>query len=597
MRYLLLGWLLLVPAGWLCAQAPVVQPNQVRTIVATADVGDNVGAPIFATNTPTNWTITMETNPGGLPGGVGINEVFFDITAGGQLLVAQSLFPFFSALRSGQRATETVSLMVMAFNANGASAAETVTVEIVQDAPIILANQTRFITVGIGSNQPVGDPLITLNGPTYFYIASGNTNNAFSINNSGQLSTIRNLDGLDWGLIDPAQVDLVVVAGNGAGESQPRVVSIFLSLSGSTRCGLIPDGQTRFINVAATPGTLIGDPVDTHAMDSIWISEIYIDVPPGFPAVIDPEIVTCFDIRSPPAGESDPTFAQIEVLRPPADFIDDAAEDQIHKIDLQIRGHVPVVDCPQFIDGIVPVYILPANTGVIGGDDDATVGTDFGQFITSQALRNCVRANLGLDGSQPITADLVLALTHLDCFCEGITDIDGLQLFKNLTFLNLNNNMVEDIRFISGLLALEDLKLSGNLLGDLETNNPLASLVNLLRLDLSHNGIVDSNAFSTLVNLEFVSLSDNQLCEIASLAANTGVGEGDTILLDDNHLTSQAALNQIGQIQSRNPLFLSFEDQTSVNCALLMPLSLLDWPDTTVADYARAINGRDVCPF
>ena len=573
--------------GWAIAQAPVVPAGQTRVANASQDVGSAVGAPLASINSATGWAILSEDNTAANANNpnVGTTELYFNIDAQGQIRTAQSLAPFFN---TNLRASLNVTLDVQAFNNDGPSAVETVTITVVEDKPFIFPNQSRSIAVDIGADMDVGEALITLNSPTYFYIAGGNTFNAFKIGSDGVIKTNRNLDGLPW-INDPETVSLSVVAGNIVGESNPTTVDIFISIFGTTRCGDIPETQTRFVSVAANTNVNVGFPIDFHNLDSIWIEEVYIDNGPNnLPALVDPEIATALTIN--------PGTGQIITIRPLADFVDPSVQDDIHKLELVLKGHVNASDCPEFVTQTVFVYILPNNTGIVGGDDDDTTptGFDFGDVIDDVNLRTCIKENLGLSNSEAITADLVFNTTSINCFCQGITDIDGLQYFKNLTSLNLGNNFLVDIRHISNLTALTDLKMSGNFIDDLETNFPFASLTSLVSLDLSNNQIGNTTAFATLSELSFISLANNNLSNIESLAANTGVGAGDVIILDGNCLTSIAAINQIGVIESRGPTLISDNNQTAANCPA-MPITPSNWPTYDVADFTNEVNLRQPC--
>lgn len=577
---------LILLSGWAIAQAPIIPAGQTRVANASQDVGSSVGAPIATINAATGWAILAEDNSAVTNPNVGPTEIFFNIDQTGQITVAQSLAPFFN---NNLRASLNITLTVQAFNNDGMSNVETVTITVVEDIPYIFPSQFRSIGVDIGPGVNVGEPLITLNEPTYFYIAGGNTFNAFKIDNLGQIQTSRNLDGLPW-VGDPVMVDLVIVAGNIVGESQATTVNISISIFGTTRCGYIPETQTRFISVAANSGTNVGFPIDTHNIDSMWIEEVFIDNGPNnLPAMVSSEISTAFTVN--------PETGQIQVIRPLTEFVDPAAINMIHKIEVVIKGHVNANDCPPFTQEAILVYILPNDTGTTGGtgdDDNTQTGFDFGDVMDDANLRTCIKENLGLANSDAITADLVFNTTAINCFCQNISDIDGLQYFTNLTSLNLGNNSLVDIRNISSLTALTDLKLSGNFIDDLETNHPLSSLTALTNLDLSNNQIGNTTAFANLNNLEFLSVAHNNLSDIESLAANTGVGAGDVVVLDGNCLTSVAALNQIGVIQSRNPTLITFDDQTPTNCPAV-PITPSNWPVYDVSDFTFEVNQRAAC--
>lgn len=574
-------------SAWAIAQPPTIPAGQTRVVNASAAIDSQVGAPLATINSSTGWAIISEDNSAVTNPNVGVNEVFFNIDASGQIRVARSIAPFFN---TNLRASINITLTVQAFNNDGASNVEDVTITVVEDIPFIFPNQSRSVSVDIGANTAVGEALITLNDPIFFYIAGGNTFNAFKIDNQGQIRTNRELDGLPW-LNDPEMVSLSVVAGNIVGESQATTVNISVSVFGTTRCGHIPETQTRFVSVVANTNSNIGFPIDFHNLDSMWIEELYIDNGPNnLPPMVAPEIATAITIN--------PNTGQLITIRPLTDFVAQAAQNQIHKLELVIKGHVNANDCPEFVQQVIYVYILPSNTGSTGGtgddDDTTTGGFDFGDVMDDANLRDCIKENLGLANADPITADLVFNTTAINCFCQNIADVDGIQYFTNLRSLNFVNNALVDIRPIANLTALTDLKLSGNFIDDLETNFPLSSLTSLTSLDLSNNQIGNTTAFATLTNLSFISLANNRLSEIESLAANTGVGANDVVILDGNCLTSIAANAQIGAIQNRNPTLISFDNQSTSNCPPV-PITPSNWPVYDVVDFTTEVNLRAVC--
>lgn len=312
----------------------------------------------------------------------------------------------------------------------------------------------------------------------------------------------------------------------------------------------------------------------------MWVNDAWIDG--GAP---DPDITSSFNISD---------TGQLSLVRPLSAIFD---PDLITRVIVRVTGHVSLGGCSDEVTQDLVVYVLPddAVTTGGGGGGGGTTPVDISLLFTDLNLRSCVRDTLGLATDEVMTVEMALGLTHLDCLCRSnnaITNLDGLQVLSGLEFLSLANNLITDIENVAGLTELKDLRLANNLIIDIETGNPLASLVNLEVLDLSNNQIKNTNAFSTLVNISFLSLADNKACDIASLQALAnlpagGIKQGDTIILDHNHLVSTQALQQIGSIQSTGA-FVSAIGQTS--CTADAPIILTTWPENSVLEYTTIIN-------
>ncbi|CAM2065084.1 Leucine-rich repeat domain-containing protein [Sulfidibacter corallicola] len=588
------AWLILFLSVAAYAQ-PVIFDGQTRVASSAAVAGDLVGAALFAANSPENWSIVQEVNP--VIPGIDLNERFFDINTGGNVVVSKPLFPFFNSARDEL----LVTLTVRAYNDDGFDEND-VTIIIAHSNPIVLPGQVREIPIDLVPGSPVGSPILAAGVPDYFTIVGGNDDGLFAINNAGQISTLVWLDTFDFGARDVVELTLQIVAGNEAGLSAAVDVVIRINRFETGRCGDIVANQTRFVSAAANPPTTVGDPIETHDLASIWIDSAQIMTGGGG------------DISSAFTVDDSGNFGQIEVARPLRNFVDTEA---VTLVNLTLRAFVDINDpnqegCTEQITETVAIYVLPGDAGVDCNEDPdsqdcAGSGTDFSSFIPDNSLVDCIRESLGLVGSQPITADLVVGLTHLDCFCRestsvgdpGIFDLSGLQYFTELTFLNLANNFITDLRPLNGLTKLTHLNLSGNTVTDIDSGSPLDSMTQLTYLDLSDNQITGMTALSTLGSLSFLSLRDNRICEIASLAANTGIGEGDTIHLEGNHLVTVADNENIGIIQSRNPTLLTFFPQTD-NCPTdnFRPVAPYTWPEFTVLELTDLISGRllPACP-
>jgi len=183
--------------------------------------------------------------------------------------------------------------------------------------------------------------------------------------------------------------------------------------------------------------------------------------------------------------------------------------------------------------------------------------------------------------SGPIYESDLLSIELLYIFIESIESIEGLQYCLNLRELDLRSNRVSDLGPLSNLTKLETLLLNENPIesigaiadlpamkelnlsktevedispvSNLETLEVLylwgmgiddisavGTLANLVFISFGNNRITDITALEDLTNLETVWLEDNFISNIKPLASNTGIGDGDEIILWNNPLDDDA---------------------------------------------------------
>ena len=140
------------------------------------------------------------------------------------------------------------------------------------------------------------------------------------------------------------------------------------------------------------------------------------------------------------------------------------------------------------------------------------------------------------------------SLTELFLGGNSIFDISPLAGLNNLTELFLADNSISDISPLAGLNNLTELFLANNSISDI---SPLAGLNNLTRLSLDYNPISDISALSGLINLIWLSLLGNSISDLSPLVANTGLGQGDAIIVNGNPLNNAAIKIHIPALQDR----------------------------------------------
>ena len=116
----------------------------------------------------------------------------------------------------------------------------------------------------------------------------------------------------------------------------------------------------------------------------------------------------------------------------------------------------------------------------------------------------------------------------------GISSLDGLEYFENLTTLDLTSNKVTDLTPLADLTKLTDLTLWDNKITDL---TPLTGLTELNNLILWDNKITDILPLAALVNLEYLDLDTNYIRNISPLENLTKL---ETIYLFNNPIDTSA---------------------------------------------------------
>ena len=152
-------------------------------------------------------------------------------------------------------------------------------------------------------------------------------------------------------------------------------------------------------------------------------------------------------------------------------------------------------------------------------------------------------------------------LTWLNLWGNPISDISPVGGLTNLTNLYLGGNNITDISPLSGLTSLTGLWLNGNNITDI---SPLSGLTNLKGLWLNGNNITDILPLAGLTNLMRVGLRHNYISDISPLVANTGLGSGDEVLLNDNPLSYSAIKTHVPALQNRG-VTVEFGDTTHLN--------------------------------
>jgi hypothetical protein len=155
----------------------------------------------------------------------------------------------------------------------------------------------------------------------------------------------------------------------------------------------------------------------------------------------------------------------------------------------------------------------------------------------------------------------IATLQHVSLYYASVTMPATLSALDQVKVLDLTA-AITDAAPLAGLTQLEDLTLGGQLVANVGSLDGLVNLKNLAiggtgtsnlgfmtgmtkleTFGAVNNGIVDVTALGGLTQLKAVSLQNNEIMNVAALAANNGIGTGDSVFLRFNDLdcTSQAA--------------------------------------------------------
>jgi hypothetical protein len=191
------------------------------------------------------------------------------------------------------------------------------------------------------------------------------------------------------------------------------------------------------------------------------------------------------------------------------------------------------------LSSLFPIMILagcatpPSTPAEFAGTPPAIVQTE-PRIVTfpDENLAAAIRESLGKPVDEEILFTELAQLTESKAWDAGITDLSGIEYCTNLSVLGFWRNPISDVSPVSSLTNLTILCLQGN---DVSGTSPLASLTNLIDLHLTQN----------------------QVSDISPLLANSGLGEGDSVLLGGNGLDlSQGSedMENIRVLESRGVL-------------------------------------------
>ena len=221
----------------------------------------------------------------------------------------------------------------------------------------------------------------------------------------------------------------------------------------------------------------------------------------------------------------------------------------------------------------------------IGSNISDLTGLEHATNLTSLGLRGGSR----ISNLSPLSG--LINLTDIDLASNRISNLSPLSGLTNLTLLTLGGNSISNLSPLSGLTQLRALLLDGNSISNL---SPLSGLANLGTLSFSHNRILsDLSPLSGLTQLGLLLLDGNRISDLSPLVSNTGLGQGDTVYVRQNPLTTVSLNTHIPTLQRRG-VDVQFDAPAPVNipdpnlrAAIEKALGKASGAAITTADMAR----------
>ena len=153
--------------------------------------------------------------------------------------------------------------------------------------------------------------------------------------------------------------------------------------------------------------------------------------------------------------------------------------------------------------------------------DKSTIAQCFPDKALAQAIASQLKGDKGRTGevltSKDVKDTTAFPLSWLSLleFSAGISSVQGLQVFTNLTYLDLCGTRVSDVSPLSKLTNLRGLYLGGTRVSDV---SPLSKLTNLRGLNLCGTRVSDVSPLSKLVNLDYLDLWGTGVSDVSPLS-------------------------------------------------------------------------------
>ena len=161
--------------------------------------------------------------------------------------------------------------------------------------------------------------------------------------------------------------------------------------------------------------------------------------------------------------------------------------------------------------------------------------------IPDPTLRIMIAEELGDSPNAPLTVEDMERLRRLLSLDRRVHDLTGLQLAKNLNYLELDNSKISDLSALRGLAYLQFLEVHGEL-SDL---SPLAGSTDLRHLDIGGTNVTDLSPIARLVNLRSLDIGGTDVSDVSVLAGLINLQELNIIKTDIPDLSPLTGLTNL----------------------------------------------------
>ncbi len=137
------------------------------------------------------------------------------------------------------------------------------------------------------------------------------------------------------------------------------------------------------------------------------------------------------------------------------------------------------------------------------------------------------------------TLSSLSSLTLARC---SLSTIEGLEGAQSLTYLDLNNNTVRNLKVLTPMTTLREINLEHNAVTDLSA---LGTLESLVKLDLSFNAVSSLSPLSGCIRLSHLEVDNNQLSSLSGVEKLPMLSH---LAADHNSLTDVSLLGDSGEL-------------------------------------------------
>jgi len=162
-------------------------------------------------------------------------------------------------------------------------------------------------------------------------------------------------------------------------------------------------------------------------------------------------------------------------------------------------------------------------------------------LFNDKALEESVRRGIDKPNGELTISDLK-KITKLIASGKGISNLKGIDYCTNLRSLDLSNNNIEDIAYLSRLDKLNLLDLSYNQIKDI---SPIENKKSIETLYLNNNSISDISTLKTLNDITHLYLSKNRISNISPLNYMENL---QLLYLNNNNISDIEPLSELTNI-------------------------------------------------